>query len=286
MAERALVIECRDAELVGILHEPDHGAPSAGVVLIVGGPQYRVGSHRQFVLLARSLARAGVSCLRFDYTGMGDSGGEFVGFEGIEADVRAAIDRLLRESAGLRRVFLWGLCDAASAILMYAPTDERVAGVVIANPWVRSAQGQAQAVVEQYYRRRVWSGEFWGKLLTGRVNVWGAARDFVRNWFVAHAPSSGRKEQSGQRTPFQERMLAGLERFDHPVLLLTSGDDLTAAEFLALVASSPRWQHALDARHTQRQHLAEATHTFSTDRWRKQVEQWTVTWLSQHRDAS
>ena len=58
-AERVLLFTCQGLSLPGILHP---GAPDAsrGVLVVVGGPQYRVGSHRQFVLLARDLAAAGV----------------------------------------------------------------------------------------------------------------------------------------------------------------------------------------------------------------------------------
>ena len=48
---------------------------------MVGGPQYRVGSHRQFTLMARAFAAAGYPVLRFDYRGIGDSEGESRGFE-------------------------------------------------------------------------------------------------------------------------------------------------------------------------------------------------------------
>jgi alpha-beta hydrolase superfamily lysophospholipase len=66
--------------LVGIVHPAGKPAGDIGVVVVVGGPQYRVGSHRQFVLLARDLAAAGIPTLRFDTRGMGDSGGDFPGF--------------------------------------------------------------------------------------------------------------------------------------------------------------------------------------------------------------
>ena len=59
---------------------------------MVGGPQYRVGSHRQFALLARRLAAAGTACMRFDYRGMGDSTGDSRTFEHIEHDLRCAIE--------------------------------------------------------------------------------------------------------------------------------------------------------------------------------------------------
>ncbi|MDQ2695687.1 MAG: hydrolase 1, exosortase A system-associated, partial [Pseudomonadota bacterium] len=113
MTETAFVFACRGDELPGILH---HGAAGAarGLLLVVGGPQYRVGSHRQFVLLARDLAAAGIPVLRFDYRGMGDAGGDFAGFEGVDDDIAAALDAFFARCPGLREVVLWGLCDAAS----------------------------------------------------------------------------------------------------------------------------------------------------------------------------
>ena len=122
---RPVVFNCEGVLLHGMLHE---GAPSAttGVLVIVGGPQYRVGSHRQFVLLGRALAERGYPVLRFDYRGLGDSDGEPHTFETIDADIRAAIDAFTRLRPGLERVVVWGLCDAASAALFYGATDHRV----------------------------------------------------------------------------------------------------------------------------------------------------------------
>ena len=62
--------------LIGMLHRPESADARRAVVVLVGGPQYRVGSHRQFVLLARELCRRGIAVLRFDFSGMGDSDGE------------------------------------------------------------------------------------------------------------------------------------------------------------------------------------------------------------------
>jgi hypothetical protein len=52
VSEEPLLFRCENARLVGILHRPAEQR-TRGVLLVVGGPQYRVGSHRQFVLLAR-----------------------------------------------------------------------------------------------------------------------------------------------------------------------------------------------------------------------------------------
>jgi len=88
---RPVEFSCEGDLLSGILHS---GAADArtGVVIVVGGPQTRIGSHRQFLLLANALAAAGHPCLRFDYRGMGDSEGEPRDFEAVDADIRAAVD--------------------------------------------------------------------------------------------------------------------------------------------------------------------------------------------------
>ena len=68
--ESVLSFVCEGEPLVGILAEPDGTPAEVGVVIIVGGPQYRAGSHRQFTLLARHLAARGFAVLRFDYRSM------------------------------------------------------------------------------------------------------------------------------------------------------------------------------------------------------------------------
>src|SRR5690625_2926143 len=139
VTEMPLTFDCLGDRLVGILHRGSEQA-TRGVLVVVGGPQYRVGSHRQFVLFASRLAEAGVPVLRFDYRGMGDSEGDSRTFEHIAADIRAALDIFLKAAPGLREVVIWGLCDAASAACFYAPSDLRVTGLVLLNPWVRTEQ--------------------------------------------------------------------------------------------------------------------------------------------------
>ncbi|MDX1657109.1 MAG: hydrolase 1, exosortase A system-associated, partial [Candidatus Competibacteraceae bacterium] len=120
----AFTFPCRGAQLPGIPHPGAPGAPR-GLLVVVGGPQYRVGSHRQFVLLARYLAAAGVPVLRFDYRGMGDGEGPAVDFTAIGPDIRAALEAFFAHSPGLEEVVLWGLCDAVPAIAAYAHRDCR-----------------------------------------------------------------------------------------------------------------------------------------------------------------
>jgi exosortase A-associated hydrolase 1 len=273
---RPLVFDCAGGQLVGVLHEPERPAHT-GVVVIVGGPQYRVGSHRQFVLLGRRLAQAGFPCLRFDHRGMGDSEGAFAGFERIDADIRSAIDALTAGAPSVRRVVLWGLCDAASAALLYAASDVRVAGLIIANPWVRSPHSEARARVRHYYLRRLLSGELWKKIVTGRFQLRDSAADLRATLATrAEAKAPG----------FVQGMLRGAQQFRGPMLLITSGNDLTAAEFLDRVKESSDWRTVLARPENARKHLEAATHTFSSTEWRAGVEEASIAWVRKCNDAS
>jgi exosortase A-associated hydrolase 1 len=160
--ERALALECEGDALVGVLAVPER-PHRVGVLVIVGGPQYRVGSHRQFLLLARALAGEGFPTLRFDCRGMGDGCGELRSFQDIDPDIAAAIAVFQTHCPEVDRIVLWGLCDGASAALLYwyASLDQRVAGMVLLNPWVRSEAVMAKTHIKHYYGQRLLEKEFW-----------------------------------------------------------------------------------------------------------------------------
>lgn len=287
MSERAIVFACRGADLVGIVHDPGRGArQDVGVVVVVGGPQYRAGSHRQYVLLARSLAAAGIPVLRFDYRGLGDSDGAYLGFEHLGEDITAAIDVLTAEVAGLREVVLWGLCDAASAILFYAAHDRRVSGIVLLNPWIRTEATLARTYLKHYYIRRFLDRTFWSKVLAGGLNPVEVWRSFARLLSQAFGPreepaapaasvSSARSTlmpaPASDPRPLPERMADALRHYDGKVLLIMSGNDLTAREFDEVFQSSRRWRRLLAARVTTRVDLRECDHTFSRREHREHV---------------
>src|SRR5688572_8417307 len=158
--EHAFTFSCENAALVGILHQTRMPA-KRGILMVVGGPQYRVGSHRQFVLLARSLAANGIPVMRFDHRGIGDSDDPYLGFEALEHDLSAAIDAFRASHPSLKEIVLFGLCDAASAILLYAYRDPRIVGLVLLNPWVRTAESEARTYLRHYYGQRLLAPDFW-----------------------------------------------------------------------------------------------------------------------------
>jgi uncharacterized protein len=280
-AERALLFDCQGERLVAVLSLPARPR-SRGVLIVVGGPQYRAGSHRQFTLLARSLAAAGIPCMRFDCRGMGDSTGASRTFEHIEHDLRRAIDIFVAQVPALEQVVLWGLCDAASAALMFGVQHRQVRGAVLLNPWVRSETTLSQARIRHYYKERLVSGELWRKILRGKVDWRASIASLLRTLrsAVRHvAPGGATPGGAPSQPPFQARMAAGLRNFAGPALLVLSGNDLTAREFIDHTAKDAQWRAALARPGVSRVDLPHADHTFSRRAWHAQVERATLAWL-------
>ena len=237
--EQTTTFHSGERTLFGILHIPQVPADT-GVVILVGGPQYRVGSHRMFVQIARRFARRRYPVLRFDFAGMGDSEGTFAGFEHLDGDVAEAIGELCRVSPSLKHVVLFGLCDGATAAAYYAPTDPRVSAAVLLNPWVHTESAQAKTYLWHYYPRRILQADFWRGLFRGRVAVAASAADFLAKvWRTVARSKRGLRETTSS---FVDRMRDALDGFRGRLLVLASERDFTASEFVDLWTSDDRWR--------------------------------------------
>ena len=309
--EQPIVFSCAGDRLIGVVHHAP-AAADLGVLVVVGGPQYRVGSHRLFVDLARGLAAAGVPAMRFDYRGMGDSDGDYRGFEHVTDDIVAAAAAFHAAVPGLRRLVLWGLCDAASSIMMSADRLADVSEMVLVNPWVRSPATEARTILRHYYLKRLLDPAFWRKLMGGRVRPVAVIGDLV----ATIGRAAGRAPQAANAAapkaanmaantegrldlppgtllpwppadarPLPERMVEGLERFPGRLLIVTSGRDLTAREFLDVVAASPRWQRRLAGASVTARTFADSDHTFSSPTCRAAIIATSIDWVTARRSA-
>lgn len=278
MSEVAIAFSCDSDTLVGVLHRPDSDERNLGVLIVVGGPQYRVGSHRQFVLMARSLAASGYPVFRFDYRGMGDSTGEPRTFESVDEDIRAAVDAFMASTPGLQRVVLFGLCDAAAAVWMYCPRDARLAGLILANPWVRTEAGEAKAFVRHYYLQRLLQRSFWAKAFSGSLSPIASARGVLA--FLRQAVTKTTGGAIADAEHFLDRMRRGAAAFAQPVLILISDRDLTAREFEDLVRNSEEWGELMARPNVEMSTVRDSDHTFSGREALEQATRIAQRWLN------
>ena len=287
--ESPVLFRCGSDRLLGMLHLPPSGA-LVGVLIVVGGPQTRVGSHRLFVKMARSLAAIGIPVMRFDHRGIGDSEGEVRRYDAISDDIRAACDAF-QSSSGVESIVLWGLCDAASAALLYASTDERVKGLVLLNPWVRTDLTLARTYIRSHYLKRLFSMGLWRKIGRGEFRYRDSLAAFL---------DTLRRARPGLRTPVRtpseefemsadgERMLDAMYRslseFEGKILIILSGRDMTGEEFRLLIGRQSKWRERLTLPSVKRHELAEADHTFSKAEWSDEVAAATTAWIQDNLD--
>ena len=275
--------------LQGVLSKPQ-GDFNQAVIIVVGGPQFRVGSHRQFVLLARYLASQGVLVLRFDYTGMGYSSGRPKQFFEVDHDIHAATSYVFARYPHLTNMYLWGLCDAASAISFTAYTDSRLSGIIISNPWVRSEASHSEAILKNYYRDRIVSWDVWRdlfaspkKILKAIVSLTSVSAKVLLNIFSNKSPSNKAVKEitlADRQNNLVASVFTGMSRFQGQICLIISGKDLTADEFMREFDNSGWLNEAHNAKKITVHTLDDADHTFSSAAWRAEVEKITMEFIS------
>lgn len=287
-SEQPATFSCNGHSLHGIFSMPEKEARTA-VIIVVGGPQFRVGSHRQFVLLARYLAERGIMVLRFDYSGMGYSEGPDKNFYEIDDDIAAAIELVNKTNPNIENIFLWGLCDAASALAFYAYRDARINGLVLLNPWVRSEHSHSKMLLSEYYQRRLTDWAKWKELLVSPkkiiqavISFAGVLLNIAKSLFQSRSESTADLHLSLEyrKNEIADAMFEGLTHYPGKLCFILSGNDLTAAEFEQVFENSGWLNNKENQAKTTVHRIDRATHTFSSAEWRARVEQITLEFVS------
>jgi exosortase A-associated hydrolase 2 len=295
-----MVIAGSQADLVGALASTPE-TPVAAVLIVPGQPQTRVGAHRMFVTLAAGLQARGIASLRIDIGGWGDSLGSARPFETAGEDIVAAA-LALRARLPQAPLWLFGLCDGASALTLALPALQRAGvparGLCLLNPWVRSDATLAQAMLSGYYAQRLADPAFWGRLARGQVPwrhlIVDPLRYVAARLGLGKAPGgSGGPVPAGAPTAdagaqgsaaagvaaagpsLPQALIDRLDHFEGEVLTVLGGADLTAAETEALLTGDARWRARL-ARHERLLRLPGADHSLSDP----SHEQAAIEWLA------
>ncbi len=281
--EIPVVIPCQEDTLVGIINKPKDVSRIGVVIVVAGGPQYRVGAHRQFVTLARLLAGHNIASIRFDHRGTGDSTGSLRGFIDMNADIQSAVDILLNHVPEVEKVVLWGECESATAGAFYSYSDVRVQGVFMVNPWIRTDAGLAKTMLKHYYWRRVLEKAFWAKVVSGDFSMMRSLKscmELVRSTFSkSEDVNNSTLENELESLPLPERLAQSCQHFQGQLFILTSGHDYIAQEFKDYVKSSEIWQALTTTKRVTIEDLPDADHTFSRLEWREKLFDYTVSWV-------
>lgn len=142
------------------------------VICVNAGLMHHVGPHRMHVLLARALAEQGISALRFDFSGIGDSATNTDGLPAQDLPVRE-INEVISdlEQRGFSRFILFGICYGARCALKAACINPKITGSILVNLGGddTNTQGDSEVAVQYYLKRSIWNPQAWKNLLTGKV---------------------------------------------------------------------------------------------------------------------
>ena len=177
MLSEEVVLIGRDRSIVGVYTAGSGPAGSKSdfaVICITAGLVHHVGPHRMHVLLARSLSEIGISALRFDLSGIGDSAPRTDDLSADEAhvqEIKDAISELKQRSHS--RIILFGVCSGALNAAKAAFGNTDIAGLVLVNSesGTSSAEVDPEIAAQLYLRHSLWNLKSWKNLLTGKVRV-------------------------------------------------------------------------------------------------------------------
>jgi pimeloyl-ACP methyl ester carboxylesterase len=171
--------------LVGVVTDPTDGEARGrlpAVILLNSGIVHRVGLNRLHVKVARKLAAEGFVVMRFDFSGIGDSGAREDGLPFQKSAISETREAMtyLGATRGVERFIVIGICSGAAMSLKTALADPRVVGAVSVNnhAYLQGLDERSSAALKnraraRHYWRIAFSSSFsaqrWLKAITGKV---------------------------------------------------------------------------------------------------------------------
>lgn len=149
LAERRVTFRCEDIVLEGVVHSGGTEDAHPGIVVCHPHPLYG-GDMDNIVVMAvcQAFARTGMTALRFNFRGVGGSGGNHGEGVAEQQDVRAALDYLLSlPGVDAERVGLAGYSFGALVAAAVAPAYTRLRALALISPPARALDGSKLATL-------------------------------------------------------------------------------------------------------------------------------------------
>lgn len=241
---RLLAFACEGQRLAASL---DDAGGTIGVLLVIGGSQTRIGSHRMYERLSKLLSANNYPCFRFDRRGVGDSNGDDPGYRASGPDLTAAAEAFRKEAPQVSHVIGFGLCDGGTALALFG-AEAGLDGLILVNPWLVEVEtGELPpAAIRSHYWRRLTSREGWKKLFGGAVD-WRKLVKGLRQALVPHSEA-----------PLATQVAMALREWAQPCHLILAEGDATAAAAVAEL-KAPAFEGLIADRET----IDSDSHTFA-----------------------
>ncbi len=271
MSEQAVNIPHGDGWLAADINRNGDQA----VIFLPGWSGTRYGPQRILLQAAEACAKQGLTTLRLDYGGRGDSSEvNEVTLDGMISDAMAAIT-WLREKYKVQQISLVGLCSGGNVALGVASLDENITNVICWSllPFMEDKQKAThqgtprQAILAQYLRK-IFTLQTWRKLFSGELNVKGAQDSLVKD-------KEGDQEEQQHKTS-KRLIMSALVGYCGKVFLIYGSRD---PEAIGARSFYTTWfkQHKIEVvAHT----VEDAPHNFYTAGWTAAVIRQTVHWLA------
>jgi len=228
-----------DVRLFGIRCRPTVATKSTAVLFVNHGSNHHIGWARMFVQLARRLAAQGVTSLRMDIAGIGDSPAHpgqtenQLYYRGSQRDVYAALDWLQQQGYGECAVV--GHCAGAHLGFFSATHDQRISKLVLLNLqrffWKRG--DSLQVAMRNGFRSSSWylanAFDFtvWRRLFRGDINVRGITKALMQRLVKRYGRSNAVANPASGQTQ-RQKVLSWFRQFQErgtDVLLVYSAED-------------------------------------------------------------
>ena len=245
--ERAVSFSVGGSMVRGILSLPADGETRKAVLFSHGWSSNRNGPAGLLKEVARSLSAAGCACMRFDFRGRGESGGDGLGatLATMSEDLVAA-SRVLAEASGLRGVTLFGMCSGGNVAIGSLGRIPQADGIFMVSVYPFSDGDSFGRDVHRIwhtlgiYLHKACSLESWRRLYTGDASlarVFGVLfKPFLKHGEAARhekgaeaaksrtvkASSCESRLQEGREPP--QSYLAGLRKGMHGIMVYGTGD--------------------------------------------------------------
>jgi len=258
MTETPITFRYHDQQLVGMIHTPDRDEPSPAILMLHGFTGNRMEPHFLFVKMARRLAAAGYTAMRFDFRGSGESQGNFweMTVPGEIDDARAALTGLRRHPAvDPGRVILLGLSMGGAVAASVAGEDPEIAGLIL---W--SAVADFSDVTRSIQPLPDDAPPVLGPLPDGRFDLGGLLL------------GSAFRETLGQVQP-----LESVRRYAGPALIIHGTNDEAVSPDHA-----DRYLQAMGEGRAVRHWVQGADHVYSAHVWEEEAFAVTLDWLQDH----